>query len=208
MDFKVAGTAVGITALQVDVKLMHGISVDLIRKILAQSHPARMTVLGKMTAVLDKPRSQMSPLAPRITTFKINPEKIREVIGPGGRTIRKIIEETGVSIDIEDDGSVAIASSDGVKAQRAIDMVKMLTDDVEVGRIYNAKVKRITNFGAFCEISPGKEGLVHVSELSEEYVKKVDDVVKLGDEFPVKVIEIDELGRVNLSRKKALTAQK
>jgi polyribonucleotide nucleotidyltransferase len=203
----VAGTALGITALQVDVKLEHGLSIDLIRKILSQSHPARMAVLEKMTAVIDKPRAQMSPLAPRITTFKINTEKIRDVIGPGGRTIRKIIEETGVSIDIEDDGSVSIASSDGTKAQRAIDMVKMLTDDVEVGRVYNAKVKRVTNFGAFCEISPGKEGLVHVSELADAYVKKVEDVVKVGDEFPVKVIEIDELGRVNLSRKRAQQAQ-
>ncbi len=207
MDFKVAGTALGITALQVDLKLEHGLSVDLIRKILSQSHPARMAILAKIAAVIDKPRAQMSPLAPRITRFKINPEKIREVIGPGGRTIRKIIEETGVAIDIEDDGSVSIASSDGIKAQRAIDMVKTLTDDVEVGRIYKGKVRRVTNFGAFCEISPGKEGLVHVSELSDEYVKKIEDVVKVGDEFPVKVIEIDELGRVNLSRKKALTQQ-
>ena len=206
MDFKVAGSSIGITALQVDVKLTHGLSVDLIKKILSQSHPARMAVLGKMTAVIEKPRVQMSPLAPRITTFKINPEKIRDVIGPGGRMIRKIIEETGVQIDIEDDGSVSIASSDAAKSQKAIDIVRTLTDDVEVGRIYHGKVKRVTNFGAFVEISPGKEGLVHISELAEGFVKKGEDVVKIGDEFPVKVIELDEMGRVNLSKKKAQPA--
>jgi polyribonucleotide nucleotidyltransferase len=203
MDFKVAGTQMGATAMQVDVKLTEGLSIELITQILAQAHPARMAVLDKMTAVIDKPRPQMSMYAPRITRFKINPEKIRDVIGPGGRTIRKIIEETGVQIDIEDDGSVSVASSDATKSDRALQIIRTLTDDVEVGKVYTAKVKRITNFGAFCEISPGKEGLVHVSELSEEYVKKVEDVVKIGDEFPVKVIEIDELGRINLSKKRA-----
>ena len=204
MDFKVAGTSRGLTALQIDVKLMEGLSIPLIRDTLKQSHPARMQVLAKMAQAIDKPRAQMSPLAPRITTFKINPEKIREVIGPGGRNIRRIIEETGASIDIEDDGSVSVASNDAVKSDRAIELIRTITDDVEVGKIYQSKVKRITNFGAFCEISPGKEGLVHISELSDEYVKKVEDVLKIGDELKVKVIEIDELGRINLSRKKAL----
>ena len=203
MDFKVAGTRLGTTALQLDVKLQHGLDVALIQKILAQAHPARMTVLDKMTAAIERPREQMSVYAPRITMIKINPEKIREVIGPGGRMIRKIIEETGATIDVEDDGSIAVASNDAIKSDKAVAMIRALTEDVEVGKVYNGKVKRIMNFGAFCEILPGKEGLVHVSELSNEYVKKVEDVVKIGDEFRVKVIEIDEQGRINLSRKRA-----
>jgi len=204
MDFKVAGTKLGTTAMQVDVKLTEGLSVELISKILAQAYPARMTVLEKIAAVMDKPRPQLSIFAPRITTLKINPEKIRDVIGPGGRVIRKIIQETGATIDIEDDGTVSIASNDAQKSDKAIHIIRTLTEDVEVGKVYNAKVKRIMNFGAFCEILPGKEGLVHISELAEKYVGKVEEVVKLGDEFPVKVIEIDEQGRINLSRKRAL----
>ncbi|MBI3321620.1 MAG: polyribonucleotide nucleotidyltransferase [Candidatus Omnitrophica bacterium] len=205
MDFKVAGTRLGTTALQVDVKLPQGLDVELIGKILHQAHPARMAILDQMSSALDRPRPQLSIYAPRITTLKINPEKIRDVIGPGGRMIRKIIEETGATIDIEDDGSVSVASNDAQKSQRALDIIRTLTEDVEVGKIYTAKVKRIMNFGAFCEILPGKEGLVHVSELSDKYVNKVDEVVKIGDEFPVKVIEIDEQGRINLSRKRALS---
>jgi polyribonucleotide nucleotidyltransferase len=204
MDFKVAGTRLGATALQVDVKIREGLSVELIRQILSQAHPARMTVLDKMAAAIDRPRAQLSAYAPRITVIKINPEKIRDVIGPGGRIIRKIIEETGATIDIEDDGSVSVASNDAEKSQKALDIIRTLTEDVEVGKIYNAKVKRIMNFGAFCEILPGKEGLVHISELADKYVNKVEDVVKIGDEFRVKVIEIDEQGRINLSRKRAL----
>ena len=204
MDFKIAGTKLGTTAMQVDVKLTDGLSVELISKILAQAYPARMTVLEKISAVMEKPRPQLSLFAPRITTLKINPEKIRDVIGPGGRVIRKIIQETGATIDIEDDGTVSIASNDAQKSDKAIAIIRTLTEDVEVGKVYNAKVKRIMNFGAFCEILPGKEGLVHISELAEKYVGKVEEVVKLGDEFPVKVIEIDEQGRINLSRKRAL----
>ena len=207
MDFKVAGTRLGTTALQVDVKLSDGLSVELISQILTQAHPARMSVLDLMMAAIDRPRPQLSLYAPRITTLKINPEKIRDVIGPGGRTIRKIIEETGATIDIEDDGSVSVASNDAQKSQRALEIIRTLTEDVEVGKIYHAKVKRIMNFGAFCEILPGKEGLVHISELSDKYVNKVEDVVKVGDEFRVKVIEIDEQGRINLSRKRALEPQ-
>jgi len=204
MDFKVAGTRAGTTALQVDVKIAEGLTVELVSKILEQSHPARMSVLEKMAEAITQPRGELSVYAPRITTIRINPEKIRDVIGPGGRVIRKIVEETGAKIDIEDDGSVSIASPDPAKANAAIERIRALTEDVEVGRIYQGKVKRIMNFGAFCEILPGKEGLVHISELSDKYVNKVDEVVKVGDEFPVKVIEIDELGRVNLSRKRAL----
>ncbi|MBI4343542.1 MAG: polyribonucleotide nucleotidyltransferase [Candidatus Omnitrophica bacterium] len=203
MDFKVAGTRKGATALQVDVKPAEGLGVELIGKILAQAHPARMTILDLIGKTIDRPRAQLSKYAPRITTIKINPEKIRDVIGPGGRMIRKIIEETGTTINVEDDGSVSVASNDAKKADRALEIIRSLTEDVEVGKIYHGKVKRIMNFGAFCEILPGKEGLVHISELDDKYVNKVEDVVKIGDEFPVKVIEIDEQGRVNLSRKRA-----
>ncbi len=204
MDFKVAGTRRGTTALQVDVKLKEGLSLELIRQILDQAHPARMEVLDQMDAAITTPRPQLSAYAPRITVIRINPEKIRDVIGPGGRMIRKIIEETGATIDVEDDGTVSVASSDEAKASQAIETIRSLTEDVEVGKLYHGKVKRIMNFGAFCEFLPGKEGLVHISELADAYVNKVEDVVKIGDEFPVKVIEIDEQGRVNLSRKRAL----
>ncbi len=202
MDFKVAGTRLGTTALQADVKLREGLTMEIIKKTLSQAHPARMTILDHMTRAIERPRAELSMFAPRITTIKINPEKIRDVIGPGGRIIRKIIEETGATIDIEDDGSVAVASNDAEKANRALEIIRTLTEDVEVGKIYNAKVKRIMNFGAFCEILPGKEGLVHISELADKYVSKVEEVVKVGDEFRVKVIEIDEQGRINLSRKR------
>ena len=204
MDFKIAGTQLGATALQMDVKLPEGLSVELIAQIVAQSHPARMEVLGLMAQAIDRPRAQLSLYAPRITTLKINPEKIRDVIGPGGRVIRKIIEETGATIDIEDDGVVSIASNDAEKSQRALERIRMLTEDIEVNKLYKAKVKRIMNFGAFCEIlGSGKEGLVHISELADKYVGKVEEVVKIGDELMVKVIEIDEQGLINLSRKRA-----
>jgi polyribonucleotide nucleotidyltransferase len=204
MDFKITGTRLGTTALQVDVKLREGLPAELISKIVAQSHPARMKVLDLMAAAIERPRPQLSLYAPRITMIKINPEKIRDIIGPGGRVIRKIIEETGATIDVEDDGSVSVASSDAEKSARALEIIRTLTEDVEVGKVYHGKVKRIMNFGAFCEILPGKEGLVHVSELDHKYVNKVEDVVKIGDEFRVKVIEIDEQGRINLSRKRAM----
>ncbi len=204
MDFKVAGTRLGVTALQVDVKLPEGLSVELTSRILSQAHPARMTVLDKIAEAIERPRPSLSVYAPRITTLKINPDKIRDVIGPGGRIIRKIIEETGVTINVEDDGSIAIASTDAHASEKAIEIIRGLTEDVEVGKIYTAKVKRITNFGAFCEILPGKEGLVRVSELAEQRVNRVEDVVKVGDEIRVKVIEVDEQGRVNLSKKRAV----
>lgn len=202
MDFKVAGTVNGVTAVQMDLKI-HGVNLDLLKAALEQAKRARSFILEKMRAVLAQPRAELSAFAPRITKIKINTEKIGAVIGPGGKVIKQIIATTGASIDIEDDGTVLIASNDPVKAKSAIDMIKAIADEVEVGRIYPCKVKRVTNFGAFCEIAPGKEGLVHVSELSEQFVKDVASVVKVGDEFKVKVIGIDDLGRINLSKKKA-----
>ncbi|MCK9594626.1 MAG: polyribonucleotide nucleotidyltransferase [Candidatus Omnitrophica bacterium] len=202
MDFKVAGTKTGMTAVQLDLKI-DGIDLELLKNALSQAKKARFFILDKITACLEKPRSALSVYAPRIDKIKINTEKIGAVIGPGGKTIKQIIAATGASIDIDDDGTVLVASNDVNKSQAAISMIKAITDDVEVGRIYPAKVKRVTTFGAFCEIAPGKEGLVHVSELAEKFVKDVNSVVKVGDEFKVKVVEIDELGRINLSKKKA-----
>ncbi len=204
MDFKVAGTRLGVTALQVDVKLSEGLTPTLVADILAQAHPARLSVLDTMAKALDKPRPSISTYAPRITTIKIHPDKIREVIGPGGRVIRKIVEETGAKIDIEDDGTISIASADSKASDKAVEIIRSLTEDATIGKLYTAKVKRVTSFGAFCEYLPGKEGLVHISELADKHVAKVDDVVKVGDEIRVKVIEIDEQGRINLSRKRAL----
>lgn len=202
MDFKVAGTAAGITVIQLDLKIQ-GISLKLLAEGMERAKEARLFILEKMRQALARPREALSSYAPRIINFKINPEKIGEVIGPGGKTIRKIIEATGVTIDIEDDGSVLVASTDSAAADKAIAMINGLTEEPKVGTIYTAKVKRITNFGAFCEILPGKEGLIHISELSKEYVKSVEDVLKLGDEIKVKLIAIDELGRLNLSKKQA-----
>jgi len=202
MDFKIAGTRKGITAIQLDLKIS-GIDFDIIREVLERSKTARHFILDKMTAVLEAPRKELSEYAPRIIHLKIHQERIGDLIGPGGKNIRKIIELTGVAIDVEDDGSVLVASTDSEASQRAVDMIKGLTEDAEIGKIYKGKVKRIMNFGAFVEILPNKEGLCHVSELDDKYVKNVEDVVKLGDEFPVKVISIDELGRINLSKKQA-----
>lgn len=202
MDFKVAGTKEGITALQLDLKIS-GISLDLLSSALTDAKNARAIILAKMQEVIFEPHKELSAYAPRITILKVNPEKIGELIGPGGKTIKKIISTTGVSVDIEDDGSVLIASSEPEAMQKAIDMVKGLTELPEVGKIYTGKIKRITPFGAFCEILPNKEGLIHISELANKFVKSVEEVVKLGDEVKVKIIGIDELGRVNLSMKQA-----
>ncbi len=202
MDFKVAGTKNGVTAVQLDLKI-DGIDLELVKKILAQAKDARLFILDKLVKALPAPRTSISEYAPRIEKIKINPEKIGSVIGPGGKTIKQIVASSGATVDIEDDGTVLIASNDRNKSQAAIAMIKAITDDVEVGRIYPGKVKRVTNFGAFVEIAPGKEGLVHVSEMSSTFVKDVNTIVKLGDEFNVKVIGIDELGRVKLSKKKA-----
>ena len=204
MDFKVAGTRKGVTAVQLDLKI-DGIDISLLEKSLAQANDARIFILDKMTAALAAPREQLSVYAPRIDVLKINTEKIGELIGPGGKNIKAIIAATGASVDIEDDGTVLVGSTDAAKSEAAIKMIKAITDDVEVGRVYIAKVKRIMAFGAFCEIAPRKEGLVHVSELSDKFVKSVEEVVKIGDEIKVKVIGIDELGRINLSKKQAET---
>ncbi|MFH1355091.1 MAG: polyribonucleotide nucleotidyltransferase, partial [Candidatus Omnitrophota bacterium] len=200
MDFKVAGTKKGITAVQMDLKI-DGIGLDLLDNCLLQAKEGRLFILDKISAALVEPRKELSAYAPRIDIIKVNPEKIGGLIGPGGKTIKKIIAQTEAKIDIQDDGSVFVASNDPKKSDAAIAMIRAITDDVEVDRVYPGKVKRVTNFGAFCEIAPGKEGLVHVSELSDTFVKKVEDVVKVGDEFKVKVIGIDELGRIKLSKK-------
>jgi len=208
MDFKVAGTREGITALQLDVKIVEGLTLDIFRTALEQARQARLVVLDKITQVISAPKPDLSEFAPRIVTLKINPDKIREVIGPGGKMIRKIIQDTGVTIDVEDDGTIQIASNDSAASAKAVEMIKGLTEEVEVGKIYTGKVKRLMNFGAFCEILPGKEGLVHVSELADKYVEKVEDVVKVGDEVQVKVVEIDQQGRINLSMKQAQPSHK
>ncbi|MBN1405039.1 MAG: polyribonucleotide nucleotidyltransferase [Candidatus Omnitrophica bacterium] len=203
MDFKVAGTQNGVTAIQVDVKLSEGITIEMIKEALAQAKKARMELLEKMNKVISKPKPALSKYAPRITTLRIDPEKIKDLIGPGGKVIKKIISDTGVTIDVEDDGKVSVASTDEKASERAINIIKAITEDVEVGKVYRVKAKRMLNFGVICEVLPGKDGLVHISELAKDYVKNVEDVVKIGDEFDAKVIEIDEQGRVNLSKKQA-----
>jgi polyribonucleotide nucleotidyltransferase len=203
MDFKVAGTTKGVTAIQMDIKIA-GINRAILESALAQAHRGRMHILGKMLEVIDKPRPELSPFAPRIITLQIDPDKIRDVIGPGGKIIKKIIEDTGVTIDIEDDGKVFIAAVDQEAARKAVHIIETLVRDVEVGATYLGKVTRLMNFGAFVEILPGKEGLVHISQLARERVAKVEDVVKIGDELLVKVTEIDRQGRINLSRKALL----
>ena len=203
MDFKVAGTEQGITALQMDMKIK-GLQWDLLERALAQARAGRMHILGKMAEAMPQPRTEMSPWAPRIETIHINPDKIRDVIGPGGKMIRKIVEETGCQIDIEDDGTVSIASANAAAREQALAMIRDLTEDIEIGRIYKGRVARLMSFGAFVEIAPKKEGLVRIGQLAEHRVEKVEDVVNIGDEIMVKVIEIDDRGRVNLSRKEAI----
>ncbi|MBN2453388.1 MAG: polyribonucleotide nucleotidyltransferase [Candidatus Omnitrophica bacterium] len=202
MDFKVAGTVDGITAVQMDLKIQ-GISVDLIKKALSDAKKARLFIMDKMMQAIAKPKEKISDFAPHIVTIKLPQNKIGEVIGPGGKNVKKIIQDTGVTIDIDDDGMCQVASQDGVAIDKAVAVIRGMIEEPEVGRIYKGKVKRIMNFGAFCEILPGKEGLIHVSELANKFVKNVEDVVKIGDEVTVKVIEIDEQGRVNLSKKQA-----
>ena len=203
MDFKVAGTTKGVTAIQMDIKIS-GLSREILSEALQQAHKGRMHIMGKMMEVIDAPRGEMSQWAPRIITIHIDPDKIRDVIGQGGKVIRGIIEETGTKIDIEDDGTVYIASVEAAGANRAIEIITSLTKEPEVGEVYRGKVTRLMNFGAFVEILPGKEGLVHISKLAKERVEKVEDVVNVGDEIMVKVIEIDKQGRINLSRKDCL----
>lgn len=200
MDFKVAGTSEGITAIQMDIKIS-GISEEIMREALGKARIARLFILGKMAETIAAPREEMSPYAPRIQTLQVHPDKIRMIIGPGGKVINKIIDETGVKIDIDDTGKVAIVSNDSEGSRRAIEMIETIIKEVEAGEIYKGKVTKIMNFGAFVEVLPGKEGLVHISQLAKERVNKVEDVVAVGDEIMVKVMEIDKQGRINLSRK-------
>lgn len=207
MDFKIAGSLRGITAIQMDIKIK-GISKETMSKAVVQGQKGIATILGIMTGTLDKPRDSMSPYAPRIFTIRIKPDKIRDVIGPGGKIIRGIVEQTGVKIDIEDDGVVKIASVDEDSANEAIDIIKKLTKEAELGEIYTGRVKKIIDSGVIVEILPGIDGYVHVSQLAEGFVKKASDVVKEREEILVKVIEVDPNGRIKLSRKAALREQK
>jgi polyribonucleotide nucleotidyltransferase len=206
MDFKVAGTKKGITALQMDIKIK-GVGEEIIGRALAQAKQGREFVLKRMAEAIEKPRPDLSPHAPRIVTIFINPDKIRDVIGPGGKIIRKIVSDTGVRIDITDDGKVEIASVDEAAAERAINTIKELTKEAAIGEVYEGKVVRVMDFGAFVEILPGVDGLVHISQLAKNRVNKVTDVIKEGDTVRVKVIDIDKEGRIKLSRKEALTGK-
>jgi polyribonucleotide nucleotidyltransferase len=206
MDFKVAGTEKGITAIQMDIKIA-GIDRNILESALAQANRGRTHIRGKMLEAIEQPRAELSRFAPRIITMEINPDKIRDVIGPGGKVIKKIVDDTGAKIDIEDDGKIFIAAADMEAGQKVVKIIENLVREVEVGGIYLGKVTRLMNFGAFVEILPGKEGLVHISQLARERVAKVEDVVNVGDEVMVKVTEIDRQGRVNLSRKELLKAE-
>ncbi|MFY9443804.1 MAG: polyribonucleotide nucleotidyltransferase [Bacillota bacterium] len=203
MDFKVAGTAEGITAIQMDMKVK-GISPEILEQALEQAREARLFILSKMLETIDRPRPELSPYAPRMSTMVVNTDKIRDIIGPGGKTIRKIIDDTGVKIDIQDDGRVYVYASDEEASNKAMSMIADLVRDVEEGEIYEGRVTRIMNFGAFVELLPGKEGLIHISELDWNRVNRVEDVLNIGDQVRVKVIELDGQGRINLSRKALL----
>jgi polyribonucleotide nucleotidyltransferase len=203
MDFKVCGTAKGITAIQMDIKIT-GVSRDILARALEQARVGRLFILDKMLAVVPGPRAEISKFAPRITTIKIRPERIKDIIGPGGKVIRDIIARTGCSIDVDDSGAVAIASPNGEAIENAIKMIKNLTQEAEIGRVYLGTVRRLAEFGAFVELFPGTDGLVHISELAEKRVENVSDVVKEGDEVLVKVISVDRTGKIRLSRKEAI----
>ncbi len=203
MDFKIAGTRDGITAIQMDTKIQ-GLSLEMVEKVLAQAFKGRMEILDAMVAVIAEPRKEMSSYAPRLESFKIEQDKIRVVIGKGGETINKIIDETGVEIDIDDDGTVTVAAVEGEAMKKAVEWIKMLIHDPKPGEKYQAKITRFMDFGAFAEITPGKEGMIHVSELAEQRVDHPSDVVKIGDVIPVVVKEIDHMGRINLSHLAAI----
>ncbi|HET7522457.1 MAG TPA: S1 RNA-binding domain-containing protein, partial [Bacillales bacterium] len=200
---KVAGTETGVTALQMDIKIS-GINRDILQTALEQAHKGRMKILAHMKETIAEPRIELSPYAPKILTMQIHPDKIRDVIGPSGKTINKIIEETDVKIDIEQDGSVYISSPNQKMNEKAKEIITDLVREVEVGEVYLGKVKRIEKFGAFVELFSGKDGLVHISEMAKERINKVEDVVSVGDEILVKVKNIDNQGRVKLSRKAVL----
>ncbi|HEY4485438.1 MAG TPA: S1 RNA-binding domain-containing protein, partial [Nitrospiria bacterium] len=205
MDFKVTGTRQGITAIQMDIKIA-GINEDLLRRALEQARVGRLHILDRMQETLGAPREELNALAPRIFTMKIRRDKIGEVIGPGGKVIRGIVEKTGAKIDIEDDGTVVVASADSAAAQAAMEIIRQITEEVEVGKIYKGKVVKIMDFGAFVEILPGTDGLVHISQLAEHRVNRVQDEVNEGDEILVKVLEVDKQGKIRLSRKEVLKA--
>ncbi|HME80707.1 MAG TPA: polyribonucleotide nucleotidyltransferase [Candidatus Eremiobacteraceae bacterium] len=207
MDFKVAGTVDGITAMQMDIKVQ-GVTIDIMRKAMAQAHESRLFIIGKLKEAIATPRRGLSKYAPRMIVLEIHPDKIKDVIGPGGKIINKIVAETGAKIDIEDDGRVFLASPDAASAEKARRMVEDIVKDVEIGEVYTGVVKRIMNFGAFVQILPGKEGLVHISQLAPHRVNRVEDEVNIGDEVVVQVREIDEKGRINLTRKHAAETAK
>ena len=203
MDFKVAGTEKGITAIQMDIKIS-GINRNILQEALSKAREGRLYILNKMNETISKPRESLSPYAPRILTMEVHPDKIRDILGPGGKTINKIIDETGVKIDIEDDGKVFIAADNMENGEKAIKLIEKVIKDVEVGEIYMGKVVKIVPFGAFVEVLSGKEGLVHISNIAHERINNVEDVLKVGDEILVKVTDIDNQGRINLSRKAVL----
>ena len=206
MDFKVAGTEKGVTALQMDIKIA-GVSIDIMREALAKARDARMIVLGKMRETIEKPRAELSPYAPRFVTIKIKTEKIREIIGPGGKVSRGIQDQTGTKMDVEDDGRVTVFSPDNASVQKALGIIQDICREVELDRIYLGKVKKIVEFGAFVEVIPNTEGLLHISQIAESRIRSVQDVLTEGDEVLVKVIEIDGNGKMRLSRKMALRDQ-
>jgi len=204
MDFKICGSKTGVTAVQMDIKIQ-GLTREILETALRQAREGRLFILGKMAEALAAPREDLSKYAPRITTLQVKPDQIREIIGPGGKTIRGITAQTGVAIEVEDDGTVHIASPDGIAVKKAIDIIKGLTTEPEVGEFYMGVVRRLAEFGAFVEILPGTDGLLHISELDEKRVRAVQDVCKEGDEMLVKVIGIDRAtGKIRLSRREAM----
>jgi polyribonucleotide nucleotidyltransferase len=206
MDFKVAGTQKGITGIQLDLKIT-GISHRIIRETLQQARGARIDLLKKMLTAIRRPRQEIAPSAPRLLQTKIDPEKIGLLIGPGGKTIRAIQEQTGANIDVQDDGTVTVSSANAEGAESAMARIEALTEDIKVGRVYNGTVSSIKDFGAFIEIAPGKDGLCHISELADGYVKSVTEICKVGDKMRVKVIAVDEQNRVKLSRKAVIAEE-
>lgn len=207
MDFKVAGTAEGITAFQMDIKVQ-GISMEIMEQALQQARDGRLHIMNIMNTTLAESRTELSEFAPRIITVKVKPKNIGTIIGPGGKMIREIIEVSGASIDVSDDGTVTIASFESEGADKAVQMIKDLTAEPEIGKIYDGKVKKIMNFGAFCEIMPGKEGLLHISQIDTKRVAKVEDVLKVGDIIQVKLLKVDAQGKLDLSHKAILEEQK
>ena len=200
MDFKVAGTSKGITAIQMDIKI-DGLTKEIIQEALEQAREGRLAILDHMLETIDAPRPELSAYAPKVETMTIKPEKIRDVIGPGGKKINEIIDETGVKLDIEQDGTIFIGAIDQNAITRAREIIEELTREAEVGQIYDAKVKRIEKYGAFVELFHGKDALVHISQIANERINKVEDVLSIGDTFKVKVTEIDKQGRVNASHR-------